>query len=447
MGREVTFQSTTPARIAIDAGRVLWRIPATLRGFNFWGTRADDAFMPEYRAIGVKLLRFPPGRTGDENDLQQSLIDDSAKVARALNGDLTVLVRLRGGAPERAAENVRYANIVKGYGARFWEVGNEPDIYGRRAGEPEFSPEWYAERFRVYAQAMKAVDPSIKIFGPVLSHRLDEWMPPFIRACGDIIDGLCWHFYGGGAALAEADLLASTARFDDQVTRVRNWWRDRSLNPQGANRDAALMISEYGASYETNNPRNLITHAAALWTADMLGHLALNQVDIAAYFTLWGINYHGVWDRRGAPQPVHAIFQLFSGFGERLVAAESDQPLLAAFAALRDDGVLTLLLVNKNPVEGYDITLEPAGFAPLTGGRLQLYSADAPLTALSLASEATPLRFGIPPYTAALLEIPGQETPPAAPIALIGGALGLAAAAGALAFIRRRGRMVKPRAR
>lgn len=448
MGREVTFQSTRPAQIAVDAGRILWRIPATLRGFNFWGTRADDAFMPEYRAIGVKLLRFPPGRTGDENDLQRSLIDDSAKVARALNGDLTVLVRLRGGTPERAAENVRYTNIDKGYGARFWEVGNEPDIYGRRAGEPEFSPEWYAERFRVYAQAMKAVDPSIKIFGPVLSHKLDEWMPPFIRACGDIIDGLCWHFYGGNAALAEADLLASTTRFDDQAARVRGWWRDRSLNPQGANRDVALMISEYGASYETNNPRNLITHAAALWTADMLGHLALNQIDIAAYFTLWGINYHGVWDRRGAPQPVHAIFQLFSGFGERLVRAESDQPLLAAFAALREDGVLTLLLVNKNPAEGYDMTLEPAGFAPLAGGRMRFYSADAPLTAVSLATETAPLRFTIPPYTAALLEIPGQETPPVAPVALIGGALGLAAAAaGALAFIRRRGRKAKPRAR
>lgn len=440
MGWNIATRAAAPARVAVDAGRDLWRVPSTMRGFNFWGTRSDDAFMPEYRAIGVRLLRFPPGRTGDENDLQQSLIDDSAKVARAMNGDLVVMVRLRGGTPERAAENVRYTNIVKGYGARFWEVGNEPDIYGRRPGEPEFSPAWYAERFRAFVQAMKAVDPAIKIFGPVLSHKLDEWMPPFITACGDIVDGLCWHFYGGGAKLPEPELLASPARFDQQVTQVRRWWRDRAINPQGHARDIPLMISEYGASYESNNPRNLTTHAAALWTADMLGHLALNRIELAAYFTLWGIEYHGVWDRIGNVRPVHSTFLLFNQFGDRLVQAASSQSLLAAYAALRDDGVLTLWLVNKNPQERYHVTLDLTGFAPIAGGRMRLHSADAPLAEAPLDTASGPVSIEIPPYTTALVELPGREAPPIAPVALLGGALGLAAAAGALAVIRRRRR-------
>src|SRR5262245_11262097 len=74
----------TPARIAVDAGRVLWRIPPTVRGFNFRGIRSDAAFMPEYRKIGLNLLRFPPGQDGDQQDLDPSLIDDSAKVTQAL---------------------------------------------------------------------------------------------------------------------------------------------------------------------------------------------------------------------------------------------------------------------------------------------------------------------------------------------------------------------------
>src|SRR5262245_8657020 len=69
-----------PARIAVDAGRVLWRIPTAVRGFNFRGIRSDAAFMPEYRKIGLNLLRFPPGQDGDQNDLAPDLIDDSAKV-------------------------------------------------------------------------------------------------------------------------------------------------------------------------------------------------------------------------------------------------------------------------------------------------------------------------------------------------------------------------------
>src|SRR5258706_14820533 len=92
----------TPAQIAVDAGRVLWRIPATVRGFNFQGTRSDAAFMPEYRKLRLGLLRFPPGQAGDQEDLSGDLIDDSAKVTQALGGELEGEGRLRGGTPEKA---------------------------------------------------------------------------------------------------------------------------------------------------------------------------------------------------------------------------------------------------------------------------------------------------------------------------------------------------------
>ncbi|HEU5102819.1 MAG TPA: hypothetical protein VFU22_27545 [Roseiflexaceae bacterium] len=64
--------------------------------------------------------------------MSNDLIADSAKVAQAVGGDLVVEVRLRGGTPEQAARSVRYANVQKRYGARFWEVGNEPDLYPPR---------------------------------------------------------------------------------------------------------------------------------------------------------------------------------------------------------------------------------------------------------------------------------------------------------------------------
>jgi hypothetical protein len=427
-----------PAQIAVQAGRELWRIPPSLRGFNFWGTRSDAAFMPEYQKIGLNLLRFPPGQAGDQEHVSNDLIAESAKVARAVGGDLVVEVRLRGGAPEQAARSVRYANVDKKFGARFWEIGNEPDLYQRRSGEPDFSPAWYNQRFRAYAEAMKAVDPSIKIFGPVLSNKLDGWMRPFISECGDIADGLSWHFYGGNSKQSEADLLASTAQFDQQVAKVRGWWRDPAVNPKGYAREAPLLISEYGASYDTNSPKNLTTPAAAVWTADMLGHLVAQRVDMAAYFTLWGINFHGVWDNRGKIRPVYTTFLMFNQFGDRLLAAESDQPLLPAYAALRPDGALSLMVVNKDPTRTYRATIDLQGFSAAGPARVWLHDKQTPGTQSEYAGPVDPLDISFPPYSTTMLVIPGRAGL-AGPLLWVG-AGGAALLAGLAAWRVRRAR-------
>src|SRR5436190_1896173 len=69
---------------------------------------------------------------------------------------------------------VRYANVTKGYGAKYWEIGNE--IYGNghygadweADSHPAKTPVEYANNVVAYADAMKAVDPSVKI-GAVLT--------------------------------------------------------------------------------------------------------------------------------------------------------------------------------------------------------------------------------------------------------------------------------------
>jgi hypothetical protein len=47
-----------------------------------------------------------------------------------------------------------------------------------------------------------------------------------------------------------------------------------------------------------------------------------------------------------------------------LVAASTDQALLGAYAGLRPDGKLSLLVVNKDPATAYTATLKLRGFAP-----------------------------------------------------------------------------------
>ena len=55
-----------------------------------------------------------------------------------------------------AAAWVKYANITKGYGVKYWQIGNECDQHTANAAE-------YVTIYQTIARKMKAVDPAIKI--------------------------------------------------------------------------------------------------------------------------------------------------------------------------------------------------------------------------------------------------------------------------------------------
>jgi alpha-L-arabinofuranosidase len=60
-----------------------------------------------------------------------------------------------------AAEWVRYANITRGYNAKYWMIGNES--WNQPSYNGQTTPVQYAIDITDFAAAMKAVDPSIKI--------------------------------------------------------------------------------------------------------------------------------------------------------------------------------------------------------------------------------------------------------------------------------------------
>jgi hypothetical protein len=67
---------------------------------------------------------------------------------------------------KEAAAWVRYANVTKKYGVKYWEIGNETDLLGTRYS---LTAEQYAQAVVRFSQAMKAVDPTIQIgaLGPL----------------------------------------------------------------------------------------------------------------------------------------------------------------------------------------------------------------------------------------------------------------------------------------
>jgi|GEM_PF-2139505 len=94
-----------------------------------------------------------------------------------------------------AADLVTYLNVTKGLNVKFWSIGNEPDLgwEGETVdGRVIDSADDIAFYFKSRASAMKAVDSSIKIFGPDYSffvdsqdnagwHPMDTWHYPLLN--------------------------------------------------------------------------------------------------------------------------------------------------------------------------------------------------------------------------------------------------------------------------
>jgi alpha-L-arabinofuranosidase len=135
--------------------------------------------------------------------------DEFVMFARAVGAEpsITVNVEGRGATAEEAAAWVEYCNgpATSKYGAmraanghstpfgvKFWEVGNE--IWGDWV-RGHSDAETYARNYNRYAQAMRAVDPSIKLIA--VGDNNMSWNRIVLREAGRNIDYLAIHHYYG----------------------------------------------------------------------------------------------------------------------------------------------------------------------------------------------------------------------------------------------------------
>jgi hypothetical protein len=205
---------------------------------------------------------------------------------------------------QEAAAWVRYYNQQKGLHVKYWEVGNELNPYGAEVGShvrDNSSQGWhwitstdYATIFRAYAKAMKAVDPSIKVAGPVgyLSAFGDasgttSWIQTFLQRAGDVVDVVDIHFYNHGEN--EAQTLDKPSEMQPQVDKIRSWIKQYA--PQRADQ-IAVGISEWG-DYNNSYPIG-----DALYAADAMGQMAQTHL---AFGNVWDIG--NVIPDNGQPLP------------------------------------------------------------------------------------------------------------------------------------------------
>jgi hypothetical protein len=315
----------------------------------------------------VTALRFPGGNWGDQNDIQTYHLDLFMNLCQQMSAMPTISVRLIDGSPEAAAQLVRYANIEKGYKVRYWSIGNEPDLYESRPtvayDTVRFNREW-----RAIAVAMKAVDPTILLMGPELSGTYTshletnpkdtskrDWMTEFLKANGDLADIVTYHRYPFPLSNLADNVTIDQLRQDPpEWTRTVRYLRALIQATTGHDIPIAVTETNSDSSPVVQGEASPDSFYNAIWWADVLGRTIDENVFMVNQFMLthasgqaggWGmIAISGV-------RPTYFVYQMYSHFGVERVYAASGAANVSVYAAKREDGSLTIMVVNLADTE------------------------------------------------------------------------------------------------
>lgn len=403
-------QQPSPAEIVIDASAVISDISPLAFGANFGPLNAVPIdLIEEAQESSINYLRFPGGRVGDLGDVTPSQIDMYMTVCRMLGCTPAISARLEGGTPEKAADMVRYVNIEKGYDVRYWSVGNEADLFD------DYTAERAAAEWRPIAEAMLEVDPDIIFVGPDTSQftgeaheaqRAHEFLREFLRQNGDMIDIVSVHRYPFGDPAATVEGLRTDAKRWATLTANLH-----AIAKEELGRDVPVAITEVNSHWSSviGGEATPDSHAHALWWADVFGQIAGGDIEIVGYFNFQSsdrLGGHGLLGRYEV-RPVYYAYQLYSQFGTQVVNAAHDGDV-RVYAALREDGALTVILINWAETHS-SVTLDISGFEPTsTDAEITAYDATMDGLAISTAAIAPDTTLILTPLSINLIVIPAE---------------------------------------
>lgn len=280
--------------IRVNAGTSLGTVPSSGVGLNT-GFGDDHMGTPKVtslmKAAGVRQLRYPGGSGADEYHWKTHTYGDGKgwipsntdfdhfmATAKKVGAQPILTANYGSGTPQEAADWVKYSNVDKGYGVKYWEIGNEVygnGHYGNGKGwetdhHADKSPKEYGKNLVAYSKAMKAVDPKVKI-GAVLTTPgfwpdaekapgdTADWNNTVLSIAGGSIDFVIVHWYPGGKTTA--DLLNTPSR----IAGVRSSLRSLIAKYTGSRAASVeIAVTENGA---VGSPAQT-SQAAALFAPD-----------------------------------------------------------------------------------------------------------------------------------------------------------------------------------
>lgn len=196
--------------------------------------------------------------------------DEFIQFCRELNVEPLICVNDGSGTPKEAAEWVEYCNggldtpmgklraangHAEPYGVKYWEIGNE--VWGPwQVGH--CSAEQFADRYVHFAQAMKAIDPEIKLLA--CGDDKQDWNQILLARAAEHMDYLTLHLYHGYNRFGMNDRTPKEERYK-AILSYPEWTREsirqvRELfHSDSRYTHLKLAITEYNTMYYPNTIR------------------------------------------------------------------------------------------------------------------------------------------------------------------------------------------------
>jgi len=303
------------ASITVDASKSIRLIPKTLFGTNvewkwdgngIWDRkcgRLQGEIVKLTRAMHLALIRYPGGTLSDYYHWREGIgpiekrpflaplpgedksqlvfgTDEALEFAKRVGAHLLITVNMATGSAEEAAAWVEYINKKRAAHdeskrVTYWELGNENyirwvpgvPVYFRTSA---LSAEQYVERVKSYAEAMKAIDPSIKLIGILDSDPKSKWNHKVLAEIADRVDYVALHNgYAPGFVLDSKvpfrelyrALLAKPLEIRENL---RAFSRIIESLGQGPAENLKLAVTEWGPIFSVDLQSPYLNHTQTL---------------------------------------------------------------------------------------------------------------------------------------------------------------------------------------
>ncbi len=324
--------------------------------------------------------------TGDRSEVETlvitpAAIDALAALLNALDWRLIYGLNLARGKPEAAAEEAAYVARAAGPRLLAFQIGNEPDGFGRWSGvRPQsYDFEAFLAEWQQFQAAIRARLPAVPFAGPDIAGE-QRWIRPFIEAAGDALVLVTRHYYADGPARAPHISLARLLRSAHEAEAILEEMRSISESYR-----LPFRIAETNSIFMEGQPGVSDAFGSALWGVEFMFQVAEAGGE--------GVNFH-TGDAKAytpigpGPGGRHVARPLYYGMlmfkeaarGTALLPARLVAPGLnmAAYATRDAEGALKVCLINKDLERGARVGIEAGRhFASASLLRLTAPSAEA----------------------------------------------------------------------
>ncbi len=358
--------------------------------------------------------------------------DEFIAYCRAVGCEPMICVNAGSGTPAEAARWIQYCNgdvdtpmgalraangHPKPYNVRYWEVGNE--LYGRRWQCYWTTASGYVDRYKNFAKAMSAADPTIKLYAcgrPAINDSL--WNDMLIKDTAPLLKATTDHILIGGRIPSDTDpfdvyrdFMAVPEILEDKWSALEQKMKDAGI------KDPRLAITElqlFGRITEpsdANAPvrltrKNFVTSATfaeALYDI-MIYHAAIRTAPFVEMVTHSAtVNHGGGLKKRRQrvfANPCHYAQAMFADFvgatpvDMDLKSPREQAPLILsalkrvtsphtydsinALAAITSDETLLISIVHRGTKGPIQLAISIEGFDAGRQAELRTLSADKP---------------------------------------------------------------------